>query len=55
MLAAVSAPFVGSGNAHAGLDNELGLVDGTDRTLTIQQWDTQGKAIASANAAASEG
>jgi hypothetical protein len=23
-----------------GLDNELSLVDGTDRTLTIQQWDT---------------
>jgi hypothetical protein len=40
MLAAVSALFVGSGSAHAGLDNELSLVDGTDRTLTIQQWDT---------------
>ncbi|MEN4477581.1 MspA family porin, partial [Mycolicibacterium cosmeticum] len=26
--------------SHAGLDNELSLVDGKDRTLTIQQWDT---------------
>ena len=26
--------------AHAGLDNELSLVDGQDRTLTVQQWDT---------------
>ncbi|MGV0774046.1 MspA family porin, partial [Mycobacterium syngnathidarum] len=24
----------------AGLDNELSLVDGQDRTLTVQQWDT---------------
>ena len=29
-----------SGTSHAGLDNELSLVDGQDRTLTIQQWDT---------------
>jgi len=29
-----------SGTAQAGLDNELSLVDGQDRTLTIQQWDT---------------
>ena len=26
--------------AHAGLDNELTLVDGQGRTLRIQQWDT---------------
>nr|WP_264036749.1 MspA family porin [Mycolicibacterium hodleri] len=26
--------------AHAGLDNELSLVDGQNRTLTVQQWDT---------------
>ena len=32
--------LVGAGTAHAGLDNELSLVDGQDRTLTIQQWDT---------------
>nr|WP_242638988.1 MspA family porin [Mycolicibacterium sp. S2-37] len=28
------------GIAHAGLDNELSLVDGHGRTLTVQQWDT---------------
>ncbi|MCV7065649.1 MspA family porin, partial [Mycolicibacterium farcinogenes] len=37
---AVTALFVGTGSAHAGLDNELSLVDGQDRTLTVQQWDT---------------
>jgi hypothetical protein len=30
----------GAGTAHAALDNELSMVDGQDRTLTIQQWDT---------------
>ncbi|WP_407665908.1 MspA family porin [Mycolicibacterium aubagnense] len=29
-----------AGISHAGLDNELSLVDGHDRTLTVQQWDT---------------
>ncbi|MDH6243338.1 hypothetical protein M2432_000967 [Mycobacterium sp. OTB74] len=29
-----------TGTAQAGLDNELALVDGQDRTLTVQQWDT---------------
>ena len=29
-----------TGTSHAGLDNELSLVDGQGRTLTIQQWDT---------------
>ena len=29
-----------TGISYAGLDNELSLVDGKDRTLTIQQWDT---------------
>jgi MspA len=28
------------GTAHAGLDNELSAVDGTDRALTVEQWDT---------------
>ena len=32
--------IAGAGTAHAGLDNGLSLVDGQDRTLTIQQWDT---------------
>jgi hypothetical protein len=40
VIAAVAALFVGSGTSHAGLDNELSLVDGQGRTLTIQQWDT---------------
>ena len=40
MIAAVAALFVGTGTSHAGLDNELSLVDGKGRTLTIQQWDT---------------
>ena len=40
MIAAIAALFVSTGTSHAGLDNELSLVDGTDRTLTIQQWDT---------------
>lgn len=40
MVAAVASLFVSTGTSHAGLDNELSLVDGQDRTLTIQQWDT---------------
>ncbi|KUI12719.1 porin [Mycolicibacterium acapulense] len=37
---AVTSLFVSTGTSNAGLDNELSLVDGKDRTLTIQQWDT---------------
>src|ERR1700755_489385 len=40
LVAAFAALFVSTGTSHAGLDNELSLVDGSDRTLTIQQWDT---------------
>ncbi|MCW2558167.1 MAG: porin [Mycobacterium sp.] len=40
LIAAVAALFASTGTSHAGLDNELSLVDGQDRTLTIQQWDT---------------
>jgi hypothetical protein len=40
MIAAVAALFVGTGTSHAGLDNQLSLVDGGGRTMTIQQWDT---------------
>jgi hypothetical protein len=40
MVAAIAALFATTGTSHAGLDNELSLVDGKDRTLTIQQWDT---------------
>ena len=40
MVAGIAALFVSTGTSHAALDNEMSLVDGTDRTLTIQQWDT---------------
>ena len=40
VVVAFSALVATSGTSHAGLDNELSLVDGQDRTLTIQQWDT---------------
>jgi hypothetical protein len=39
-VAALGALFVSTGTSRAGLDNELSMVDGQDRTLTIQQWDT---------------
>ncbi|CAN5395712.1 MspA family porin [soil metagenome] len=39
-LAAWAALFASTGISHAGLDNELSLVDGQGRTLNIQQWDT---------------
>ncbi|GJF09450.1 porin MspA [Mycolicibacterium cyprinidarum] len=40
MVAAISALFVSTGTSHAGLDNELSVVDGQGNTLTVQQWDT---------------
>jgi hypothetical protein len=40
VVAALAGLFATAGTSHAGLDNELSLVDGQDRTLTIQQWDT---------------
>ena len=40
MIAAIAALFASTGTSHAVLDNELSLVDGQDRTLTVQQWDT---------------
>jgi hypothetical protein len=40
LIAAMAALFVGTGTSHAGLDNQLSLVDGGGRTMTIQQWDT---------------
>jgi MspA len=39
-MVALGAFFMSTGTAHAGLDNELSLVDGGGRTLVIQQWDT---------------
>ncbi|MGI9125431.1 MAG: MspA family porin [Mycobacterium sp.] len=32
--------FVGAGTASAQLDNQMSLVDGGGRTMTVQQWDT---------------
>ncbi|KIU18839.1 MspA family porin [Mycolicibacterium llatzerense] len=40
VLVGVSSLFLAAGTSHAGLDDELSLVDGQDRTLTVQQWDT---------------
>jgi MspA len=40
LIVSLAALFVGTGNASAGMDNELSLVDGQGRTLSIQQWDT---------------
>ena len=40
LVAALASLFLGAGTSHAGLVNELSLVDGQDRTLTVQQWDT---------------
>jgi hypothetical protein len=40
LIAALGALFVSTGTAHAGLDNELSVVDGKGRTLNVQQWDT---------------
>jgi MspA len=40
VVVSLAALAASSGTSHAGLDNELSLVDGQDRTLTIQQWDT---------------
>ncbi|MGH3723323.1 MAG: MspA family porin, partial [Mycobacterium sp.] len=34
------ALFATAATAHAGLDDEMTLVDGKGRTLRIQEWDT---------------
>jgi len=40
LVAAFSALFVGAGASQAGMDNQMSLVDGKGRTMTVQQWDT---------------
>jgi hypothetical protein len=40
LIAALGTLFVSTGTAHAGLDNELTLLDGQGDTMDIQQWDT---------------
>ena len=37
---AVAGLFAVPGTAQAGLDSQMSLVDGSGRTMTIQQWDT---------------
>ncbi len=39
-VTAIVTSCVSAGVSHAGLDNQLSLVDGQGRNLTIQQWDT---------------
>jgi MspA len=40
VIAVLAALFVSTSTSNAALDNELSVVDGSGRTLTIQQWDT---------------
>ncbi len=40
LVVSLATLFVSTGTSHAGLDNELNVVDGKGRTLVIQQWDT---------------
>jgi MspA len=40
LVVASAALLASAGTSRAELDNELSLVDGKGRTLTIQQWDT---------------
>ncbi len=40
MVVAVAGLFAGSGTASAGMDNQMSLVDGGGRTMTVSQWDT---------------
>ena len=40
MVVAVAGLFAGSGTASAGMDNQMSLVDGGGRTMTVSQWDS---------------
>ncbi|MCB1290995.1 MspA family porin [Mycolicibacterium sp.] len=40
LVAALAGLFAGTGTASAELDNQMSLVDGGGRTMTVQQWDT---------------
>ena len=40
LAALLAGLFAGTGTASAELDNQMSLVDGGGRTMTIQQWDT---------------
>ena len=40
LVAVLAGLFAGTGTASAELDNQMSLVDGGGRTMTVQQWDT---------------
>ena len=40
LVIALAGLFVGSGTASAEMDNQMSLVDGGGRTMTVSQWDT---------------
>ena len=40
LAALLAGLFAGTGTASAELDNQMSLVDGGGRTMTVQQWDT---------------
>ena len=40
LVVALAGLFVGSGTASAEMDNQMSLVDGGGRTITVSQWDT---------------
>ena len=40
LAVALAGLFVGSGTASAEMDNQMSLVDGGGRTMTVSQWDT---------------
>ena len=40
LIVAIGALFIGHGTSHAGMDNNLTLLDGQGDTLDIEQWDT---------------
>ncbi len=40
LVVALTGLFVGSGTASAEMDNQMSLVDGGGRTMTVSQWDT---------------
>ena len=40
LVAVVAGLFAGTGTASAEMDNQMSLVDGGGRTMTVSQWDT---------------
>ena len=46
LIVTLASLVASTGTSHATVDNELSVVDGKDRTLTIQQWDTHLEGVA---------